>query len=158
MRTHTQPDSKQTDAIEALFADRGLRCTNQRRALYAALASHKYHPTAEQLYYQVRGRVQGLSLATVYNTLEALCRCGLARKYSGEAGTARYDACVHNHVHTCCQHTGAVHDVPDELSQRLLDCIPAELLEELESELHFKISHVQVQLIGVHEGHQILGG
>lgn len=138
------------DEIHELFARRGLRCTSQRRALYESLASSTCHPTADQLFYEVGGRVQGMSLATVYNTLEAFCRAGLAQKIPGKGGSVRYDSSVHNHLHTRCEKTGALHDVPDDLGQRFLAELPKNLLHEVESQLGFRIEYVQVELVGRH--------
>lgn len=139
-----------------LFAARGLRCTRQRRAIYDALAASREHPTADELFRMVcpRGNCSdsgdGLSLATVYNTLEAFCQAGLAHKLpgAGENGSARYDAVRGNHLHLRCQDSGALADVPDELSAKILDRLPADLLAELERHLGFKIDQVQVELVG----------
>lgn len=149
MDTHTN------DHVQDLFASRGLRCTKQRRAIYDALASTTSHPTADQLYKDVSGRVTGLSLATVYNTLEAFCQAGLAQKMPGGtsstgSGTAsaRYDATVDNHLHVRCARTGEVIDVPHDLSDRLLGSMPREVIDELERRLGFQIDQVQIELVG----------
>lgn len=135
-----------------LFASHGLRCTRQRVAIYDALAASREHPTADELYRQVVERCQncGVSLATVYNTLEAFCRAGLAHKLAGagENGSARYDAVRGNHLHMRCEETGTVADVPDDLGQQILHHIPPRVLAELESKLGFKVSQVQIELIG----------
>lgn len=136
------------DPIETLFARSGLRCTTQRRAIYETLSASTTHPTADQIFYVVGGRVKGMSLATVYNTLEAFCRAKLAKKVLTEGGSVRYDAVMHNHLHTICQKTGAFHDVPEELGQQLLDQLPREVLARIETALGFKIQSVQVQLVG----------
>ncbi len=140
--------TQHTDQLEDLFACRGLRCTQQRRAVYDCLTSSTAHPTAEQLFHEVGGRVQGISLATVYNTLEAFCKVGMAKKLSGKGGSVRYDALVHNHVHTYCQKTGAIHDVPDEMGRKLHKCITRKCLKAIEEKLGFTVHHVQIDLIG----------
>lgn len=148
-----------SDRIETLFANRGLRCTKQRKALYRALANSRAHPTADELHQLVRAqegegeRARGISLATVYNTLEAFCQSGLAQKLSGAGanGSARYDAVRGDHLHMRCQRTGRVEDVPAELSRRVLDRIPSGVLRELERELGFKIDQVQIELVGRYE-------
>lgn len=141
---------KDSDYIQDLFAGQGLRCTSQRRVLYKALAASTSHPTADQLFYEASGSIQGMSLATVYNTLEAFCRAGLAQKLSGNGGSVRYDALVHNHLHIHCEKSGAIHDVPDELGQKILNAIPQNLLSAIESEMGFKINQVKIELIGEH--------
>ena len=142
--------AKDSDQIQELFANRGLRCTTQRRALYKILAASTDHPTAEQLFYQVSGYVPGMSLATVYNTLEAFCVTGLAQKLLGQGGSVRYDPLVQNHLHARCSASGAVHDVPDELGQKVLRCIPRRVLREIETKMGFKIDQVHIELAGHH--------
>lgn len=139
--------------MRALFAEHGLRCTQQRASIYRALAGSEAHPTADALYRQVSKELAGVSLATVYNTLEAFCRAGLVQKLpgAGENGSARYDAVRENHLHLRCQKTGAVEDVPEALSRQILKQIPAARLAELEKRLGFKITQVQIELIGEHK-------
>ncbi len=143
---------KDRDQIQNLFATRGLRCTAQRRALYKALAASTCHPTADQLYYEVSGHVPGMSLATVYNTLEAFCHVNLAQKLPGVGGSTRYDAIVQNHVHTRCEDSEAVFDVPDDLSQKILKSIPRNLLTKVEAEMGFKVDQVKIELVGQYIG------
>ena len=143
-------NTQQIDHLGRLFARQGLRCTQQRRAIYDCLAASTSHPTAEQLYHEVGGRTQGISLATVYNTLEAFCRAGLAKQLPGKGGCARYDALVQNHVHTHCEKTGAVHDLPEELGEMLLNSVPRRYLKRIEAELGFTVRQVRIDLVGAY--------
>jgi len=121
-----------TDSIAQLFVNRDLRCTRQRLALYKALAATKSHPTAEQLFRDLLPRSANMSLATVYNSLEALCRAGLVQKLSGSDGSARFDACVENHLHLFNLETGDMRDAPDPVSQEFFKALPRRLLEQIE--------------------------
>ena len=137
------------DAAE-LFTHRGLRCTRQRRVLLDALAATKAHPTADQLYRSVVERCPGMSLATVYNTLEAFCRVGLAQKLPGAEGIAHYDANVQSHLHLVVENTGAVEDVAEPVSAAILNQILPELARDVEARLSFKIRQVNVEIIGTY--------
>lgn len=137
--------------IQAAFSLHGLRGTRQRRAVYEAMLATTSHPTADQLFCQLRQHETGMSLATVYNTLEAFCRVGLATKLPGNGTSAHYDATVHNHLHTRCERSDTVRDVPNTLSQKLLGHIPKPVLEQIESEMGFKINQVQIALVGEYE-------
>ena len=147
-------DCQLSNELQDLFAERGLRCTRQRRAIYEALLADKSHPTADQLFKDVSGQVTGLSLATVYNTLEAFCAAGLVQKLPGSTGSgagsssARYDATLDNHLHLRCSRTGDVVDVPEDLSQTLLNALPKSILHELEERLGFHIDQVTIELVG----------
>ncbi|RMH19022.1 MAG: transcriptional repressor [Gammaproteobacteria bacterium] len=138
------------DTLQHLFSEHGLRCTKQRRAIYKALCGHCGHPTADELYQAVKSRVEGISLATVYNTLEALCCAGLAYKLSGCGGngSTRYDAAGEDHLHLRCRKTGQVADAPDDLGRRILEHIPSELIDELQHRTGFTVSKIQLDLVG----------
>ncbi|MCC6679747.1 MAG: transcriptional repressor [Phycisphaeraceae bacterium] len=136
-----------TETLDHLFTSRGLRCTSHRRTIYRALAATTAHPTVDELYQQLDGR---MSLATVYNTLESFCKTGLVRKIpgSGENGSARYDATTDPHMHACDPMSGRVVDVPDELSRAVFEQIPKEQLEAIEKCLGFRIHDVRIDLTG----------
>jgi len=140
--------SMPVEQVQDLFAAHGLRCTKQRMALYEALAATREHPTADQLYQSLVQSDNDISLATVYNTLEAFCDAGIAQKLSCQDGCARYDATVHNHVHLRDEKSGAVTDVPDSLGEQLLQQLPPGVLQKIEAQLGFKISRVQIEFLG----------
>ncbi len=125
-----------------------MRCTRQRVAIYERLRASMSHPTAEELFEQVRGECDGLSLATVYNTLEALCDAGLCRKLTFNCGCARYDAELQPHLHLLNDDTGEIHDVPRDLSERLLARLPEDLLRDVEERLGVRIDRVSLHLHG----------
>jgi Fe2+ or Zn2+ uptake regulation protein len=131
-----------------LFERAGLRFTRQREVVYESLASTKSHPTADELFHSVRSVESGLSLATVYNTLEAFIAAGLVRRIpcATGSGACRFDAETGNHVHLATG-DGRVQDVPDDLSRRLLSGIPHEVLNDLERRLGVRIDGMHVQLL-----------
>jgi Fur family transcriptional regulator, peroxide stress response regulator len=131
----------------AVFHKHNLRCTKQRELIYSALMDSREHPTADQLYEAVRSHDQGLSLATVYNTLEALVGCGLARRVpSITTGPSRYDADVGSHAHVALP-DGRVEDLPEDLSARLLGAIPQDVLDEASRRLGWDIARVSIHLL-----------
>jgi Fur family peroxide stress response transcriptional regulator len=142
------------ERIRQLFAEHGLRCTRQRRDLYLALSATNAHPTADILFHSLAQTSSDISLATVYNTLEALCHAGLVQKIAGPGGSSRYDATVDDHVHLRDHTTGQVVDVPDDISKNVLQHIPAELLKELEAKLGFDVHQVRIELIGKYQAPQ----
>jgi Fe2+ or Zn2+ uptake regulation protein len=153
-----------TDARTRSILERhGLRCTRQRAEIYHALVSTSSHPTAEELFGMVRNRLPGLSLATVYNTLDAFVRRGLARKFalppsvgedpsaSAPAPAARYDADTSEHIHLISDH-GKVRDVPPDLGRRLIDGLPPDVLDELERRMGVSIDQVRIEISGTSTG------
>ena len=59
---------------------KGLRMTRQRREGYEVLMGHRDHPTAAEVYERAKSNMPGISLATVYNCLEALVGHGLVKQ------------------------------------------------------------------------------
>lgn len=133
--------------IRERFQACGLRPTRQREIIYAALASAKSHPSADELLDLARHIDDELSLATVYNTLEALCDAGLARRLSAAGvGPCRFDADVSDHAHAVTP-SGEVRDLPHDLSRQLLDALPQEKLDEVARRLGVAIERVNLQLV-----------
>lgn len=134
--------------VREAFRKAGLRHTRQREAVYAALASSRGHPTAEELHDLVRSEEPGLSLATVYNTLEALCESGLCRRLPSASGVCRFDGDLSDHVHVVLP-DGRVVDVPHELGRALLDSVPGHLLAELENRTGTRVGGLAIQLVAL---------
>jgi len=136
--------------IEQLFARHNIRCTKQRRAVYAALEATEMHPTAMDLMDLCARTQLVMSLATVYNTLELLVRKGLARRYTGHeqsGDAARYDADVRSHIHLV-DARGLYRDVPADLHKRLLAGLPAEVIEQIEERMGVRIDQIRIELVG----------
>lgn len=90
----------------------GQRYTQQRAAVYRFLSATDSHPTADEVFLHVRHELTGISLATVYKSLETLVGCGLAVKLAYADGSARYDGRTDPHHHVRCLSCGRVSDVP----------------------------------------------
>lgn len=131
--------------IRRLFLEHGLRCTRQRVVVYRALSGTNCHPTAEELHARVCPDF-GLSLATVYNALEAFCRSGLCRKLPVSGGGARFDADLRDHPHVVTG-DGRIMDVPEDLGARLAEAIPTELLQEIGDRVGAPVRRVRVELL-----------
>src|SRR5207237_5667708 len=92
----------------ALLRARGLAVTEQRLAIFAALAASRDHPTAEQLFLAVREKLPNLSLATVYKNLESLRAIGAVSDVNTLHEQGRYEAALpgtgagQRHHHLVC--------------------------------------------------------
>lgn len=139
------------DDIRQAFRDAGLRHTRQREAVYAALAATDAHPTAEELHELVKLDEPGLSLATIYNSLEALSDAGLCRKLPCNGGPTRFDADLSDHVHVVLP-DGRVLDLPPELAREILAAVPAGLKSSLETRTGVSMCGLGVQLVAFTHG------
>jgi Fe2+ or Zn2+ uptake regulation protein len=96
----------------------GLKVTAPRFAVLEYLETNSTHPSAEQLFADLRERHPSLSLSTVYKTLEAFLGAGLCRRISGESMRLRVDGTLHPHDHAVCRSCGRIFDVAAALYPR----------------------------------------
>ena len=68
-----------------------LKNSRQREAILSSLCSRKDHPTAEQLFLDLKGEYPSLSLATVYRNLKVLEKEGELIRFHTDTGD-RFDA------------------------------------------------------------------
>lgn len=87
------------------------RMTKQKRLILEIAQSHHDHPTADQLYLEVRAADGRISRGTVYRDLEQLSESG-DLLYVKVPGANRYDSRLDYHYHIVCRSCGAVCDVP----------------------------------------------
>jgi Fe2+ or Zn2+ uptake regulation protein len=130
--------SRMVRTAEALQS-KGFRLTPHREAVHAYLASVDHHPTAEEVYLAVKGQGSRLSLATVYNALEALVEAGLASKLAFGDGSARYDIRTDQHDHIHCVGCGMLRDLPPLLRRESLGAVP---------EQDFEVIGYRLELLG----------
>lgn len=91
----------------------GLRPTKQRCVLAACIRGKgNRHLTAEGLHAEVLASDANLSLATVYNTLNALTAEGLLREIIVEPGRVYYDTRVEDHPHFYHEDEARLTDAP----------------------------------------------
>jgi Fur family transcriptional regulator, peroxide stress response regulator len=105
-------DQMLRDALEAS----GQRFTDQRAAVFRYLAHSDVHPTADEVFLAVRQDLPGISLATVYKSLETLVGCGLAVKLTFADHSARYDGRTDLHHHARCVLCEKVIDLVGDIS------------------------------------------
>lgn len=88
-----------------------IKYSRQREAIKDMLCNRYDHPTAEQLYSDLKPDYPKLSLGTVYRNLSLLVNMGEAIRISTNSESERYDGNVHNHYHMACTKCGSVIDV-----------------------------------------------
>jgi Fe2+ or Zn2+ uptake regulation protein len=93
------------------LATNGFRFTSQRRCVYDVLRQTLDHPTAAEVFIRAKRTLPDISHATVYNCLDALVACGLARKVQLERGAVRFCPNMEKHCHYYCDECGAVFDI-----------------------------------------------
>jgi Fur family transcriptional regulator, iron response regulator len=113
--------------VTRLLTSVGLRPTRQRIALGRLLFGvEQRHLTAEMLFEAAVSAKVGISLATVYNTLNQFAEMGLLRRIGVDGTKTYFDTNVSEHSHFYFEHSHELVDIADPLvvAARTLD-VPA---------------------------------
>ena len=93
----------------------GLKVTPQRIAILDILKDDTTHPSAEEIYGRLKPNFPSLSLATVYNTLEALNRAGVIQEVIIDPRKRHYDPNPKPHSHFQCRNCSSIFDIAIEI-------------------------------------------
>lgn len=118
----------------------GLRMTKQRKEIYRILIEQRDHPTANEVFMRAKDHLPNISLATVYNCLEALVKHSIIRQVNFERESSRYCPNLREHVHFHDRESGVIHDVDFKPGFKLRD-----LLELPEG---FDVDDIEITLRG----------
>lgn len=99
-------------ALEAKLRQAGLRPTRQRLALAQILfRGVDKHVSAEELHLEAERAKAGVSLATVYNTLNQFKAAGLLREVAMEGDRSYFDTNTSDHFHFFDETSGELLDI-----------------------------------------------
>jgi Fur family transcriptional regulator, ferric uptake regulator len=98
-------------SLEEQCAARGMRMTDQRRIIAQIIQKASDHPDVEELYRRASAIDAGISLSTVYRTLNLFEEAGLVTKHDFRDGRARFEP------------------IPDEHHDHLIDIRSGKVIE-----------------------------
>lgn len=96
-----------------LLREKGYKVTPQRIAILRVLIGNESHPSADQIYEEVRREHPMISLATVYKTLDLLEDLGEVMELGFSNQSTRYDPQVEPHLNLVCLQCGDIEDLYD---------------------------------------------
>jgi Fe2+ or Zn2+ uptake regulation protein len=138
MNAASKPAGSQ--GIDARLATCGLRLTPQRQHVYEVLLQRRDHPTAEEVFLRAKAEMPEISMATVYNCLDALVQCGLAKQVNMDRGATRFCPNMREHSHFHCEFCGVIVDVEPARGRPALGwSVPR----------GFRVTHADVSLRGI---------
>jgi len=97
--------------ISERLATSGFRFTPQREHVYRVLLEERDHPTAEQVFIRAKKGMPEISLATVYNCLDALVKSDLVKQVTVDRGASHFCPNMHEHCHFRCECCGGIFDI-----------------------------------------------
>src|ERR671938_1130496 len=128
------------EALRAQLEAGGYSLTSQRAAVHDYLSGVDHHPTAEEVFLNVKRKLPRISLATVYKNLEALVACAAISKLTYGDGSARYDIRTDHHYHTRCLRCGRIWDL--EAAQGTT------ALKQIKPQPGFTVADYRLELLG----------
>ena len=93
-----------------LSRQNGLKLTHQRLEIFNVLSSMRDHPSAEDIFDEVKKRIPTIAFDTVYRTLSLFERHGLISKVNNLDGRTRYDSVTEHHCHLICTRCRKIED------------------------------------------------
>jgi Fur family peroxide stress response transcriptional regulator len=106
---------------------KGYKVTPQRLAICKLLFSSKDHPSADQIYQEVKKQYPTISLATIYFTLDLLKDLGLLQELGFSDRSSRYDPNTSPHINIICPKCGKIYDYEAANVKKLWSQIVAEM-------------------------------
>jgi len=110
--------------VDAGLLQSRYRLTKQRAAVLRALGDGG-HLSAETILEKVRTELPGVSLGTIYRTLDILRIIGLVQVFSFGGSAARYEAALDKHHHLLCTACRSLENVQAEAVAEIAQRIAA---------------------------------
>lgn len=107
-----------------------IRNSKQRDAIYQYLLASKDHPSAEQVYFDIKKEYPHISFGTIYRNLNFLAEQGKIKKLN-VSNQSLFDGNMKQHYHFICDECHHIYDIDDtilpisnemkQLSHRVID-------------------------------------
>ncbi len=123
------------DKIDDTLREAGIRVTQQRRTVIAALVQSHDHPSAQDVYARAKLVDSSVSFATVYRALATLADAGIVQRIAVDDGPARFEmATKTEHDHLVDVDSGEVLELASKELFTLRSRLAAELGYEILSQ------------------------
>lgn len=133
---------KRLEQMIRMLRDKGCRLTPQRLAMLRILSKSEGHPSAEQIYEQIKVDYPTTSPATIYKTLSLLKNMGEVLELTFASVGSRYDGKKpYPHPHLICTKCGQILDPEFEAM--------AGISQEIARQTGYKITHQQLNFFGL---------
>jgi Fur family peroxide stress response transcriptional regulator len=116
------------------------RNSSQREAILKILMNTRSHPTADDIYDEVREEIPNISKGTVYRNLKVLQEMGQVRELNLDGTKSRFEVASASHYHFRCENCGRLLDLDVPINK--------ELDREIAKQTGLRISHHQLEFRG----------
>ncbi|MCP4482378.1 MAG: transcriptional repressor [bacterium] len=98
---------------------KNIRITPQRLEIINFLETNPIHPSAFDIFIEVRKKLSAISLATVYNTLDKLQEEGeIIKLQMANSNKAKYEYNLNDHSHFVCNECDKIYDVWNDIKEK----------------------------------------
>ncbi len=115
------------DNLVEKFKRKRLKITPQRLGIFRILEGNSMHPSAEDVFKEIRENYPTISFTTVYKTLEIMEKMGEILKVTIDEQRKHYDPDTNVHHHIICSRCNKISDIKKEYVKPRL---PREVLDE----------------------------
>lgn len=119
------------EEIIVKYKGKGFKLTPQRLAILKFLEGNTSHPTAEDIFREIKKKYPTVSFATVYNTVQALKERGEIMEITIDPERRHFDPNPAPHHHIICTDCNKIGDVFTDYSEALK--LPDEITAEFET-------------------------
>ena len=117
------------------------RGTKQKETILKVLKNTRSHPTADQIYDEVRKEIPNISKGTIYRNLQVLQEDGAIFTLNLNGTLSRYEVKQESHYHFRCERCGRVFDLDEPIDK--------EIDARVSRHTGFKVSHHQTEFRGL---------
>jgi Fur family peroxide stress response transcriptional regulator len=117
------------------------RGTKQKETILKVLKNTRSHPTADQIYDEVRKEIPNISKGTIYRNLQVLNEDGAIFALNLNGTLSRYEVKQESHYHFRCENCGRVFDLEEPIDK--------EIDARVSRQTGFKVSHHQTEFRGL---------
>jgi Fur family peroxide stress response transcriptional regulator len=115
------------DNLVEKFKNKRLKITPQRLGIFRILEGNSTHPSAEDVFKEIRENYPTISFTTVYKTLEIMEKMGEILRVTIDEQRKHYDPDTNVHHHIICSKCNKISDIKKEYVKPRL---PREVLDE----------------------------
>ena len=133
--------------IKEVLINSGIAPSRPRTAILGYIREHLTHPTAEEIFRDLKPQVPTLSLTTVYNTLKLFVEKELCQSITINEKMVRFDSNTKRHGHLLCTSCGSLYDVAP--ASDMCDDKAWMLEGHLVSEAHYYYKGICVRCLSV---------
>jgi len=102
---------KSLEKYVELLKNNNLKITHQRLEILKYLDTHMTHPTADEIFSELKKKNPALSKTTIYNALETLQKNNLVQNLTISSSEQRYEIKEKMHHHFLCNKCGKIVDI-----------------------------------------------